>query len=367
VRPGEVLPLEEERGDGAQRNAAAWHAAELIIDGMARRSPLVWLVAAIVLIVPLAYGLYPVRSAVEGVGTIEPLFEDLVLITSDVSGMVTRLRVGLYQDVDRGTPPFEYVPDGQWAVLGYGSMSRPSGSPAEPRPAEPEWYRERNQRRAVRAEALHGWTKRLYSSAQRPLAWERLLEQRLTVKVHREDDVATGEARAAENVRLGRPDFNLVQVMDRGAGMYRETEDGEPFPSAVAGLVYSRWITQRSQFSGAGALGEIMRPETPLEVFGLVAIPPPALRELPGWRASLTAPGERTPVPLPVSAIEFGHVPIEARDAKIIFPNLPVTRDSIFVRLRLAEAPPRERPGAPLLITLTSPARPRVWRWLSGA
>jgi hypothetical protein len=29
--PREVLPLEEERGDGAQRNTAAWHAAELII------------------------------------------------------------------------------------------------------------------------------------------------------------------------------------------------------------------------------------------------------------------------------------------------------------------------------------------------
>jgi hypothetical protein len=125
--------------------------------------------------------------------------------------------------------------------------------------------------------------------------------------------------------------------------MYRGTEDGEPFPSAVAGLVYSLWITQRSQFSGAAALGEIMRPETPLEVFGLVPIPPLALRELPGWRASLAAPGERTPVPLLVSAIEFGHVSIDARDAKIIFPNLPGARDSIFVRLRLAEAPPRER------------------------
>jgi hypothetical protein len=74
----EVLSLEEEPGDGAQRNAAARHAAELIIDVMARRVPLLWLLAAIVLIVPLAYGLYPVASVVEGVGTIEPLFEDLV-------------------------------------------------------------------------------------------------------------------------------------------------------------------------------------------------------------------------------------------------------------------------------------------------
>jgi len=160
VRSSEVLSLEEEPGDSAQRNAAARHAAELIIDIMARRSSVLGLLAAVVLIVPLAYGLYPVASAVEGVGTIEPLFEDLVLITSDVSGIVTRMA---------------------------------------------------------------------------------LLEEKL--------------------------------------------------------------------------------------------------------------PLER----------------IDAADANLLFPDLPVTRESIFVRLRLAEAPPRERWGAPLLITLTSPARPRLWRWLSGA
>ena len=131
-------------------------------------------------------------------------------------------------------------------------------------------------------------------------------------------------------------------------------------------MVYSLWITRRFQF-GPAPLGEIMRPEPPLEVFGLVPIPLPALRALPGWRVSLTPPGERTPVPLVVTAIEFGRVPIDAAGAKLIFPDLPVTRESIFVRLRLAEAPARERWGAPLLITLTSPARPRLWRWLGGA
>ena len=42
----EVLSLEEEPGNGAQRNAAARHAAELIIDVMTRRSPLLRLVSA---------------------------------------------------------------------------------------------------------------------------------------------------------------------------------------------------------------------------------------------------------------------------------------------------------------------------------
>lgn len=365
MRSSEVLSLEEERGDGAQRNSTAWHAAELIIDIMARRAPLLWLLSAIVLIVPLAYGLYPVASVVEGVGTIEPLFEDLVLITSDFSGIVTRMRVALRQDVDRGEPLFEYLPEGQWAVQSRGAMTRPGGSPPSPA-LLPEWYVEGNRRHVARADAMRHWMKRV-SSSPRPLAWERLLQQRLNAKVDREDQLAMEEAQAAENVRLGRQDSNLVQIFDRGAGMYRATEDGQPFASAVAGRVHSLWITRRFQFAGPVPLGEIMRPETPLEVFGLVPIAPPALRELPGWRVSLTPPGERTPVPLVVTAIEFGRVPIDAADAKLIFPDLPVTRESIFVRLRLADPPPRERWGAPLLITLTSPARPRLWRWLSGA
>jgi hypothetical protein len=116
-----------------------------------------------------------------------------------------------------------------------------------------------------------------------------------------------------------------------------------------------------------GALGEIWRPETPLEVFGLVPIPPASLRALSGWRASIAAPGETTPTSLAVTAIEFGQIPIDATDAKVIFPDLPVTRDSIVVRLKLEEVPARERLGTSLRITLTSPARPRLWRWFSGA
>jgi hypothetical protein len=100
-------------------------------------------------------------------------------------------------------------------------------------------------------------------------------------------------------------------------------------------------------------------------VFGLVAIPPAPLRDLPGWRASLAAPGERTPDPLPVSAIEFGRIPIDAGDAKAIFPSLPITREQRLRASHARSAPARERTGAPLIITLTSPARSRVWLWLA--
>src|SRR5262249_45469592 len=83
--------------------------------------------------------------------------------------------------------------------------------------------------------------------------------------------------------------------------------------------------------------------------------------------ASLAAPGEATPTALAVSAIEFGRIPIDAGDARIIFPSLPITRESVFVRLKLTQAPDRERLGASLRITLTSPLRPRLLLWLGGA
>jgi hypothetical protein len=60
-----------------------------------------WSLAAIVLLV-LAYGLYPVRARSRGVGTIEPVFEDLILITTHFSGIVTRMRV---EALAGGWPP----------------------------------------------------------------------------------------------------------------------------------------------------------------------------------------------------------------------------------------------------------------------
>ena len=253
------------------------------------RSRLAWYLGAIALAAALAYALYPVRRVVEGMGSIEPVFEDLIVVTPDRSGMVTRVRVSSRQDVDRGTPLFEYLPDGQWAVQAYGSMT-PLGGAAEPPRAEPEWSRTINQRRLARAEALRRWSSRVFSHSERPLVWERLLEQRLTSRVSREDDLALEAARAAENDRLGRHEANVVRIFEQALGMYRGTEDGQPFSSDVAGLVYSLWVMQRSQFHAA--VGEIMKPGTPVEVLGLVPVSPAALREASGWTAGITAPRE---------------------------------------------------------------------------
>jgi hypothetical protein len=358
-----MLALEEERGDGAQRSTTGGHAAELIIVVMARPSGgsrLAWSIGAIALAAALAYVLYPVRIVVEGMGSVEPVFEDLVVVVPDRTGMVTRVRVSPRQDVDRGTPLFEFVPDGQWAVL---AITSP-GADAEPATAEPEWLRAINQRRLARAEALLRWSSRVLRPGERPLVWERRLADRLSLRVAREDDLALAEARAAENARLGRHEANLVRVFDRALGMFRGTEDGEPFSSDVAGMVYSLWVMQRSQFHDG--VGEIMRPGTPMEVLGLVPAPPAAVREASGWTATVAVPGER-PESFVIRTVDLGKIKLDARAANILFPDLVVARDSVFVRLALEGPPEREKLGKRVRITLTAPARSRYWLWLSGA
>jgi len=147
-------------------------------------------------------------------------------------------------------------------------------------------------------------------------------------------------------------------------GVFRGTEDGEPFPSDAAGLVYSLWVMQRSQFLGA-PVGEIMRPGTPVEVLGLVPVPPAAVREASGWTATIAAPEGLEPVV--IRTVELGRVKMDGRDANILFPDLAVTRDSVFVRLAFEGTPGREKLGKLVRITLTAPARPRLWLWLSGS
>jgi hypothetical protein len=111
-------------------------------------------------------------------------------------------------------------------------------------------------------------------------------------------------------------------------------------------------------------VGEILRPETPIEVFGLVPSPPAPLRDLDAWRADLVAPRDGSATNLVAKAIELGRVPLEAPDAKLLFPDLAVTHRRVFARFLLDDASVRERLGAPVLITLTSPARSHPVLWL---
>lgn len=325
------------------------------------RSRLPWYLGVIILAAAAAYALYPVGGVVEGMGVLEPVFEDLVLVRPDRSGIVTRMRVRRRQEVERGTPLFEYLGDGQWSVLAHGSMSGPGGA-VDQTPAEPEWTRAITQRRLARAEALRHWSARVFAHGGEPRMWERLFEQRLNVRVSQEDELALSEARAAENARLGRHDANLVHAFDQSLGVIRATEDGAPFSSEVEGLVYSLWVMQRSQFFPA-PVGEIMKPGTEVEVLGLVPIPPKAVRAAPGWTAGVAAAVESATA-FEVTSVELGRIPLDARDAQVLFPDLGVTRDSVFVRLALRSLLSRDDLGKLVRITLTAPARPRLWLWL---
>jgi hypothetical protein len=68
-----------------------------------------------------------------------------------------------------------------------------------------------------------------------------------------------------------------------------------------------------------------------------------------------------------VKTVELGWIKLDAQDANILFPDLAVTRDSVFVRLGLEGTPARDTLGKLVRITLTSPARPRLWLWLSSS
>jgi len=175
------------------------------------------------------------------------------------------------------------------------------------------------------------------------------------------------QAGAAENDRLRRPDANMVHVFDQALGRSRATEEGRPYLNDVAGTVYSLWVMRRLSFSGLAPVAEILRSGTAFEAFGLVPMRPAGARDFLGWTAAVVPLGASSPAaPLAVGAIELGTVPIDAADARLIFPDLVVKQPSLFVRVTLRNEPPREMLGKPVLITLASPARPRVWYWLKG-
>jgi len=68
-----------------------------------------------------------------------------------------------------------------------------------------------------------------------------------------------------------------------------------------------------------------------------------------------------------IRTVEFGRIKLDARAANVLFPDLAVTRGSVFVRVGLEGTPEREKLGKVVRITLTAPARPRLWLWLSGS
>jgi hypothetical protein len=320
-----------------------------------------------VLCAVLAYVLFPVRVVIEGKGTVEPVFEELVSITSDKPGVIVRVHVSAGQTVERGTPIYDYLPSPPWSI---GTSSLYATTQLKPAPGmalgpDWEWARAIHQRSYERAEARRRWSSRVSAAGQQPQEWERRLVKRLAIRVPGEDDLELAAAAVVENARRGTPGDQLVHLQDPRASA-APPPPGGPFSSDVAGAVYSLWVRPLLTLWDPIQVAEVMSRETPLEVFGLLPVSPPGLPELRWWLASLAMAGGDPDIPLSIQTIEFGRVPIEARDAKALFPKLAVTRDSVFVRVLLLNDAAREKLGAPVRVTLTSPPRPRIWLWLSG-
>jgi hypothetical protein len=119
--------------------------------GMSRPSVLI---TVFVLAILLSWLFWPVQVILEGSGTIQPRFEDLVPITPTESGMVCRVVAERFHEVRAGEPLFEYVPAGKFSVLFHSTMTQPGGSAQEPEPL-PDWYQKAERERIARIEAAN--------------------------------------------------------------------------------------------------------------------------------------------------------------------------------------------------------------------
>ena len=333
----------------------------------------------------LAWLFWPVRITLEGKGTIQPRFEDLVRITPGESGMVCRVMSKRLQEVQSGETLFEYIPFGKFSVLAYVRMTPPGGAAVEPEPL-PDWYQKVEGERIARIEAANRWSARVLSQVKSALKWESDLAQRLTMTVPLEVDLMRVQAQQRENTRLGRENANMVYTFNESLGESVATERGIPLVSPATGILYSLWVQPQTQIFGAPSttlptpapgsppmialyagtsspVAEIMPPGTPLEVLALMPIPSHSLHKKEGWQATLTGAGQSSAVPAGMTKIEFGRVSLNPADARLLVPELPAERESVFARVSLA-ADNSVTIGSAVRVRLVSPPRPRVWYWL---
>ena len=131
----------------------------------------------------LAYVLFPVRVVIEGVGTVEPVFEELVSITSDKPGVIVRVHVSAGQTVERGTPIYDYLPSPPWSI---GTSSLYATTQLKPAPGmalgpDWEWARSIHQRSYERAEARRRCAGQDHANVARSPSHLALAQRRLAV------------------------------------------------------------------------------------------------------------------------------------------------------------------------------------------
>ncbi len=334
----------------------------------------------------LIWLLWPVRITLEGFGTVQPRFENLVSVTPRESGMVCRMRVERFQEVREGELLFEYIPEGKFSVLAYTRMTPPGGG-AEESEQIPGWYRKAEDERSARIAAANRWSSQLIKEVKSAQRWESDLARRLAITVPREADLELAKAGQKYNLQRGRENANKVYSFNEAIGEMVPTEQGLPLASPVSGLLYSLWVQPQMQIFGSSAaatpspepgsppmsvlhaggsspVAEIMPPGTPLEVMALLQVPPRAVQGGAGWQASLVEKGESVNLPAGVTKIDFGSVALDPADARLLMPALITAQKSIFVRVSL----PQEyqgKPGRAVRLRMVSPLRPRIWLWFA--
>jgi hypothetical protein len=352
-------------------------------DGSTR--PVILLVL-IALAAILTWLLWPVRITLEGRGTVQPRFENLVRVSPEESGMVCRVMAEPLQEVRAGESLLEYVPAGKFSVLAYARMTPPGGAAPEPEPL-PVWYEKVKSERIARTEAANRWSSQVRSQGNKALRWEHDLAQRLSMLVSREGDLTEAQAQQRENIRLGRENANKVYVFDEVRGEMVATERGIPLLSPATGILYSLWVQPKMQtfaslhdplpvpvpggpvmtalsVGTSPPVAEIIPPGTPLEVLALLSVPPRSLQKHEGWQVRLTGGGQGIAAPAPVTRVEIGRVPLNPADAGLLVPELSSGQAGVFSRISLPENN-LQKIGTAVQVRLVSPLRPRAWFWLA--
>jgi hypothetical protein len=92
--------------------------------------------------------------------------------------------------------------------------------------------------------------------------------------VGRETDVVLEEAIVRENERVGHPEFTTLHVFDEERGEYQPAQSGIALRSPDRGVLYWLWATPVPQLFPRTPIAEVVRPNAPAEVLGVVPAHP---------------------------------------------------------------------------------------------
>lgn len=298
----------------------------------------------------------------DGLGIVQPVFETLEPIVPQESGRTVRLLVSQGQEVDADMPVLEYVPQGAYGVNGFARFTKPGGIvDSDP---TPDFYREIREQRVQRMGAVSHWNANVHRpSDTRPAIWEYRLAVRFNTMVGRETDVALEEAIIQENERVGHPEFTTPHVLDKERGEYQPAQSGIALRSPDRGVLYSLWATPMTQLFPRTPIAEVVRPDAPVEVLGVIPAYSDTVLTTLQQVARLTLDAGAGELANQIALFDIGRIKIAALDLRLLMPTVTTSQDSYFVRLLFNQVVPSSMLRKAVQFQLVSPRRPRIWFW----